>query len=544
MTRIFRTSLFAILAAVPVAASPLAAQTPAAQPAAATCSVDFSQPKEYVTLYNIGRARAIQLPAGDERAKSIRDIMKSLANPKNISANPQGTSLFAGQMMILWMLQPGSPATATRGQLNWGEPKDAVIDLAKTADSLFTAVETAQPVCVSETKIWRQYKPWQDRINAAFKALQNNQLDSAEMLAKSSMVLDRMSPYAYRVLAAVAQGRGSQGDMLQHLEKALAMTVGDTGYAEDRRAVQFQIGQVGLEYAEIQPEPKRTETLRNAANAMIALATESPAADVTPYALSGLGMAAASLKDSSLFAKCFDIVNSATDKYNDLATLQAAMCANRNGKTVDAVRLFEVTVAKNPNARDALYNGAALLYELRKGDEMLTLVSKLVAIDPSNPDNVSLYAYAYNVIADKHKPVAPVAPAPVAAPVAPAGKPGAKGAVKPAPAPVAAPAPAPVPNPWIDSVSKYMKQSDDMPQKVTITDFVRYTDRAMLKGDVENRSKVARSYEVEFEFLDLAGAVIDKQVAKVGPVEPGKPASFTLNSAKAKIVAWRYAPIK
>jgi len=541
MTLLSRFSLVAALVA-----APLAAQQPAAA-AGPTCPVDLNQPKELITLYNITRPRAITLQPGAERTKAIQDIFKVLGNPKTVAANPLGTNLFAGQMLILWAMTPGQGPTATRGQMNWGEPKDQVIDLVKVADSLFTTVEATSPACFGETKPWRMAKPWQDRINAAFKAVAANQADSAEYWAKQSLVLERWSPYAERVFAAVAQQRGSQGDMLTHLQAALKLTEGDTAYAEDRRAVQFQIGQAGLEYAEIQPEPKRTETLRMATNALLQLVTESPSAETTPYALSGIGMAAMSLKDSSLFVKCFDLVDKAIDKFSDMSALQAAICANRNGKSADAARMFELTLAKNPYSRDALYNEAALLYELRKGKEMLPIVTRLLAIDPNNPDNISLYAYAYNVLNEQaNKAAAEAALAAAAATPAPAaqkptpGKPGAKPAPKPA---VVAPPPPP-PSPFADSVQKYMKASDDMKEKVTITEFNRYSDRAEVKGEIENRSKAARSFDIEVEFLDLTGAVLDKMAAKVENVAPGGTGTFSVKSQKPKIAAWRYAPIK
>lgn len=528
MTLITRISLLAALMA-----APLAAQEPAA---AATCPVDLNQPKELITPYNITRMRALQLAPGDDRGKLIKDIMKVLGNPKVSSKNQQGVDLFAGQMLILWMAQPNAGETATRGQLNWGEPKDQVINLAKTADSLFVTIESAYPACLSETKPWRMSKPWQDRINAAFRTMAANQVDSAEFYAKQSQVLDRTSPYAHRVFAAIAQQRGSSADMMVELEKALKLTEGDTTYLEDRRAVQFQIGQTGLEYAELQPEPKRTATLRRSAEVLIELASEAPGAEATPYALSGIGIAATSLKDSSLFAKCFDLVDKAVDKYNDMSVLQAAICANRNGKTADAVKLFEATLAKNANSRDALYNAAALMYELRKGNEMLPLVTRLIAIDPSNPDNTSLYAYAYNVLNEQWKPPTPE-PAPTPAPAAPA-RPGARPAPKPA-----APPPPP-PSPYADSVAKYMKAADDMPHRLVIVEFVRYADRAVVKGEVENRSKAAKTYEITFELLDIAGAVVDTQVGKIENLAAGSTGTFEIKSDKPKIAAWRYAPIK
>ena len=82
-------------------------------------------------------------------------------------------------------------------------------DLVKVADSLFTTVEATSPACMAETKPWRMAKPWQDRINAAFKFMAANEVDSAEFYAKSSQVLDRWSPYAPRVFAAIAQVRRS-----------------------------------------------------------------------------------------------------------------------------------------------------------------------------------------------------------------------------------------------------------------------------------------------------------------------------------------------
>jgi tetratricopeptide (TPR) repeat protein len=496
----------------------------AQEPAAATCPVDFTQPKELVTLYNITRMRALQLAPGDERAKAIKDIMKTVGNPKVASANPQGANLIAGQMLILWAMQPNATATATRADLNWGTPKEQVVDLAKMADSLFTTVEAMGPACHSETRPFRQAKPWQDRINAAFKFMAANEVDSAEFYAKSSQVLDRWSPYAPRVFAAIAQVRGSQADMMKHLEEALKLTENDTTYAEDRRAVLFQIGQVGLEYAEIQPEPNRTKTLKRAAEVLLRLATEMPDAESTPYALSGLGMAATSLKDSSLFQTCYELVDKHLDKYSDMSVLQAAICANRMGKTTEAVKLFEATLAKNPNSRDALYNAAALMYELRKGREMIPVVNKLVSIDPGNPDNVALYAYAYNVLNDQSKPAEPPpAPAPT--------KPGVR--------PVAPPPPPP--SPFADSVAKYMKINDDMPQRLVVVEFVRYADRAVVKAEIENRTKAAKSFEVTFELLDLAGAVVDTQVAKVENVGPNATSAFEVKSDKAKIAAWRYS---
>jgi len=127
-------------------------------------------------------------------------------------------------------------------------------------------------------------------------------------------------------------------------------------------------------------------------------------------------------------------------------------------------------------------------------------------------------------------------PAPTPAPAAPA-RPGARPAPKPA-----APPPPP-PSPFADSVAKYMKLADDMPHRLVIVEFVRYADRAVVKGEIENRSKAAKTYEVTFELLDIAGAVVDTQVAKIENLAAGTTGQFEIKSDKPKIAAWRYAPI-
>jgi hypothetical protein len=172
------------------------------------------------------------------------------------------------------------------------------------------------------------------------------------------------------------------------------------------------------------------------------------------------------------------------------------------------------------------------MYDQKQGKEMLPIVTKLASIDPSNPDNISLFAYAYNrlneAFADSVAKAQKAAPKPA----------------KPAPGARPTPAPPAPKNTWVDSVAKYMKISDDMPHRVIMTEFNRFADKAQLRGEIENKGKAARTYEIEIEFLDVDGNVVDKQTAKVASVEPNKAGTFSFDIAKPKVAAWRYAPIK
>ena len=44
--------------------------------------------------------------------------------------------------------------------------------------------------------------------------------------------------------------------------------------------------------------------------------------------------------------------------------------------------------------------------------------------------------------------------------------------------------------------------------------------------------------------LDLAGTVVDTQVAKIENLAANSTGSFEIKSDKPKVAAWRYAPIK
>src|SRR6185503_20401851 len=62
---------------------------------------------------------------------------------------------------------------------------------------------------------------------------------------------------------------------------------------------------------------------------------------------------------------------------------------------VGSTKLFEAAAAQNPWHRDALYNLARQQMVTNDYDHAIATTDKLVAIDPSNPDNLKLYVYAY-----------------------------------------------------------------------------------------------------------------------------------------------------
>ena len=103
------------------------------------------------------------------------------------------------------LMQPNAQAVVPRSALGLTTNPTGDDRSVPAADSAFSVVEKALPECVPIITQWRQQKPWLNALNGAINALNAGQHDSAEMLAKRSLVLDRRAPYAYSVLGSVAR---------------------------------------------------------------------------------------------------------------------------------------------------------------------------------------------------------------------------------------------------------------------------------------------------------------------------------------------------
>ena len=184
-----------------------------------------------------------------------------------------------------------------------------------------------------------------------------------------------------------------------------------------------------------------------------------------------------------------------------------------------------------------------MLYEAKRPTEMLPVVKKLLTIDPSNPDNVMLFAYAYkgqsdsvstNFLKKAQKDSATRY-----------GK--ADLATKKALRDTI--------SVWrkeynrlIDSVTTYSKLSDEMPHKLAYTELDMGREKASVKGTIENRAKTAKSFTVVFEFIGKDGAVVGKATSNVGPVAAGASAEFSAElkpaeGAKLEVVGVRYVAL-
>ena len=169
---------------------------------------------------------------------------------------------------------------------------------------------------------------------------------------------------------------------------------------------------------------------------------------------------------------------------------------------------------KNTSSRDGLFNYAVTLQKLEKWNESGAILTRLIAVDPENPENYQLWALYYQHQAKLAKDAAGKKPA-----TSPEAK-----------AYVAA----------NDSLLKYFKRMQEAPVKVTFNLWSHDGAKHTLAGSVANTTDAAKTYTLKFEFLDAAGAKVGEKETIVEGVAPKGSKSFRLEAEGGGIVAYRY----
>ena len=451
--------------------------------------------------FTITRARGEQNP--QEAMKHLRNAMKTLSNrPERMDA--VGRSFVLGQAYVELARHAGPTYQMRRADA--GLPGEGQIDLLAAADSAFRVVEQAKPECRDQVAQYRQHQPWLDLINAGVNALNADQLDSAEALVRRSMVIYDASPYTYHLLASIEQNRGNYARAIEHRRRAISAAGDDTTYSEVRLASLLHLGLLTANQTnEAQGDSQKT-LAREATEALRAFLRDAPQDENAPAAQQTLARMLVITGDTANVKSIYADQLTRPGEFSDLALVNAGVIAAQANQAADAATLFDAALKVNPNYRDALYNLAASLYAMDKYQEMLPVVRRLVEVDPSNPDNWRLYAFAFQGLSKEAK----------------------SEQVKRA---------------QTDSLVKYYELSEKMPVRVSFSQFTRGEDKVTLAGNVENRGAAPQTYQLKIEFLDKSGNVVSTQVANVGPVAPKASGRFTVTVQSPNVVAFRYAPL-
>ncbi len=479
-----------------VAAAPLMAQN------VATCD-PTANTKGDIARAQFSMTRAI---SASEKGNPTRDLQEVLRLVDNGNDNPTARNYLRGEAYIIYLMQPNTPAVVQRSVLGLTSNPTGTIDLYGAADSAFSMVEKASPECVPLIAQWRQQKPWLNALNGAINALNAGQLDSAETLAKRSLVLDRRAPYAYSVLGSVARQRKNWAAANDYWKQALAAAGTDTTYADVRVKTMYELASAASDRAEAASGTAKRAAAKEAIKPWqdyVAVANNDL---LLADAIDNLSRMYIAAGDSTSIPNVYSSMLANPSKYGEIALVHAGVVATRNGRQADAAKLFDAALQQNPYSRDAINNLAATYIQNNEFSKAFPLIDRLVVLDPSNPDNPMLYAFAYQGMykGTKDKKLQKI---------------------------------------YTDSLVYFNNKSESAPVKLSVTEFTRRPDQTVIAGTIANRSSTSKTYTLNVELLDKSGTVIGTETATVGPVAPKSTGTFKITSAKGGAYGYRYKPL-
>jgi tetratricopeptide (TPR) repeat protein len=485
-----------MLAALAAAAVPAVVRAQAA----AKCEIDDGKPKQ------VKEARDALVTAGiigkpEEKKKQMMKAVSLLTNPQ-ANANQVGRNWLLGRALVTLSSLPDQPVVTQKAAIGYAGNPTETIDIVLAADSAFDVVEQAMPQCESQTEEYRRV-PYVALVNQAVNVYNAKQVDSAVTLAERALIIYPKSPVAWNVIGNARQGKDDIPGAVDAFKKMLVAIGTDTAYADEKKQVMLNIGQLLAASADNAEGAKKTEIAKQAAEAYEAYLKEYPG---DAGAQSGLARVQLMAGDSASANKIYTDMLSAPDRYSDMQLLEAGVNAARAQRSKEAAQLFEAGLKKNPYYRDGLFNLAVTYLTNNEVDKMPPLLERLVSVDPNNPENYRVFVNYYQEKTKAEK------------------NPAAKKALN-------------------DSVLKYYKLFSEPAAKVTFNLFSHDGAKHTLAGNIENLSPAAKTYTLKVDFLDNSGNTVATQEATVGAVDPKGTKPFRITVEKEGVAAFKYAPI-
>jgi len=469
--------------------------------AQAKCEIDDGKPKQ------VKEARDALVIAGlngkpDEKKKQITKAIGLVTSPA-ANANAVGRNFVLGRALVTLAAIPDQPMVAPKASLGYaGAPQDQV-DLVLAADSAFDVVEQAMPQCEAEVEQYRRM-PYVPLVNQAVNLYNAKQIDSAVTLAKRALIIYPKSPVAYNVIGNALQGKDDLTGAVDAFKQMLVAIGSDTAYADEKKQVMLNIGQLLAAQADAAEGDKKKEYAKQAAEAYQAYLKEYPG---DAGAQSGLARVQLLSGDSASANKIYADMLSNPAQFSDMQLFEAGVNAARSEKHKEAAQLFEAGLKKNPYYRDGLFNVAVTYLQANQLDKLPPVMDRLIQVDPNNPENYRVFVnyYQEKVKAEKSNTANKKA--------------------------------------LSDSVLKYYKLFSEPTAKVTFNLFSHDGAKHTLAGNIENLGAAAKTYTLKVDFLDKTGNSIATQEATVGGVDPKQSKPFRMTVEKEGVVAFKYAPV-
>lgn len=471
------------------------------------CDINESKPSQVATGYLITQ-QLRSAPSSPKRTDSFKKVVKQLTEKGDAMENPVGRNFELGKVFFLIAEDSTAPQMMKRGDLGFVTNTEEMVDVAALGDSVMKIVEASNPECAALTREYRRQRGWLRVTQAASRALNEGKFDSAGAYAKRSMLFDPQTPYAYSILASVAQKNNDFPTAIAMTRKSADIAGADTIFADQRRLSLYNLGILVGSQAEAATGDEQKRMAKEAADALQLFLKEAPPNDeLSSSARSSMARMLSIAGDTAGVTRTYAAVLANPSGYSEYDLVQAGLAASRANRDADAIKLFQAAAAQNAYSRDALFNLSASLFNSGHYDQELPYIKRLIEIDPNNPENYRILAGAYQGLAKAEK----------------------NSKVKTA---------------LNDTLVKAFQKYQSLSPAVTFKSFIHNGSSHTVTGTVENRAAAAGNYTIPFEFLDKDGKVVATQTVTVGPVAPKEKKEFTVKVEQAGIVSYRYPSVK
>lgn len=493
------------------------ALAPASAWAQAKCEIDEKKPNQVKDAANLLTRAELPLGKPEDKLKQVTQAVTLLTKePEKLAANAAGRNWLLGRAYVALAAVPGNEGAVSRASVGIATSPEGTIDLVAAADTAFDALEAAMPGCRDQTEEYRR-GVYAKLVNEAVNIYNQQKVDSAGALATRALsIYDGypLSYIAYNILGNVQQSKDDISGAVGSFQKMAALMKGDTALVDERKNVMVNVGQLLIAQGENLEGDAKKAKMQEASTYLQAFLAEFPGDAKAQGALARAQIASG---DAAAAERVFGEMIAGPDKYSDTQLFEAGVNAARAERPKEASQLFMAGLKKNPYSRDGLFNLSVTLQNMEQWDEMRDPLTRLIAIDPENPDNYRLWATYYQGRAKGAKDAAAKKPA-----TSPEAK--AYAAIN-------------------DSLLKYFERMQKAPVKVGFNLWAHDGTKHTLAGSVENLTEGEKSYTLKFEFLNAAGNVVTSKEAVVEGVASKTAKSFRLEVDGEGIVAFRYAPL-
>ena len=248
-------------------------------------------------IANLQRPKLANVKSADDANKVMKEVSKLLFDDKQ-KTNPLGRDMLLAQFYVF-----------CRGVRRLGQARrhrvsgrqEPVRRPAQVRGLALHGHRERRAQVRITTLSWRNYKPYTDRIKAAYAAVGAGAADTAEKLATRAMILNHSGPQPYDVLWRVAKIRNDEAHEISYLQLAADKLEGDTLNGVVRSNFLFTLGRIQQEFGDAKTDKAAKDKLyRDAAKAYLVVLKEFPTSDEAPYAMQGISISAMVVGDTSI----------------------------------------------------------------------------------------------------------------------------------------------------------------------------------------------------------------------------------------------------